>query len=86
VNKGYELYRTLKGHQRWVWDCVYTSTSTFLVTGTITFTLYHVFLTSFSLLVASSDHVARLWDLSTGEAIRHYSGHHKVRNTSTGVI
>ena len=29
------------------------------------------------LVTASSDCSARLWDLSTGEAIRMYSGHHK---------
>jgi G protein beta subunit-like protein len=26
---------------------------------------------------ASSDHVARLWELATGETVRHYNGHHK---------
>ena len=26
---------------------------------------------------ASSDHSARLWDLSQGDSIRHYTGHHK---------
>lgn len=30
------------------------------------------------LVTASSDCTARLWDLSSGEAIRVYSGHHKV--------
>lgn len=29
------------------------------------------------LVTASSDATARLWDLSTGDAIRTYSGHHK---------
>jgi target of rapamycin complex subunit LST8 len=29
------------------------------------------------LVSASSDHTARLWDLSTGETIRQYQGHHK---------
>ena len=46
------------GHQRWVWDCVFSVDAAYLVT-------------------ASSDCSARLWDLSTGEAIRMYSGHHK---------
>jgi WD40 repeat protein len=27
--------------------------------------------------VASSDHVARLWDLETSETVRQYNGHHK---------
>lgn len=26
---------------------------------------------------ASSDHVARLWDLETSETVRQYNGHHK---------
>ena len=49
---------TTAGHQRWVWDCVFSVDAAYLVT-------------------ASSDCSARLWDLSTGEAIRLYSGHHK---------
>jgi WD40 repeat protein len=28
-------------------------------------------------LLASSDHVARLWDLNSGETVRQYSGHHR---------
>lgn len=27
--------------------------------------------------LASSDHVARLWELQNGETIRQYNGHHK---------
>lgn len=27
--------------------------------------------------LASSDHVARLWDLNSGETVRQYSGHHR---------
>jgi hypothetical protein len=46
------------GHQRWVWDCVFSVDAAYLVT-------------------VSSDCTARLWDLSTGDAIRVYSGHHK---------
>ncbi|QRW26965.1 diacylglycerol kinase catalytic domain-containing protein [Rhizoctonia solani] len=29
------------------------------------------------LVTASSDHVARLWELSSGETVRQYNGHHK---------
>lgn len=29
------------------------------------------------LVTGSSDHTARLWDLSNGETIRHYNGHQK---------
>ncbi|CAI5723298.1 unnamed protein product [Peronospora destructor] len=52
------LIHTLQGHQRWVWDCAFSTVSSYLVT-------------------CSSDQSARLWDLSQGEAIRQYSGHHK---------
>ena len=52
------LFAVHAGHQRWVWDCVFSVDAAYLVT-------------------ASSDCSARLWDLSTGEAIRMYSGHHK---------
>lgn len=27
--------------------------------------------------VASSDHVARLWEMASGETVRQYNGHHK---------
>lgn len=52
------LHSCLAGHQKWVWDCVFSVDAAYLVT-------------------ASSDCSARLWDLSTGDAIRMYSGHHK---------
>ncbi|KAF8590431.1 WD40 repeat-like protein [Ramaria rubella] len=29
------------------------------------------------LVTASSDHVARLWEMATGETVRQYNGHHK---------
>ena len=53
-----QLHAPWAGHQRWVWDCVFSVDAAYLVT-------------------ASSDCSARLWDLSTGDAIRMYSGHHK---------
>ena len=28
-------------------------------------------------MIASSDHVSRLWELGQGETIRQYNGHHK---------
>jgi WD40 repeat protein len=31
--KDFSLMKTLNGHQRWVWDCVYSHDSDFLVTG-----------------------------------------------------
>ena len=44
------------------------------------------------LVTASSDQTARLWDVASGETIRHYTGHHKAviavalhdRNTGPG--
>lgn len=30
---------------------------------------------------ASSDHTARLWEMSSGETVRQYNGHHKGRIT-----
>ena len=29
------------------------------------------------IMIASSDHVSRLWELGQGETIRQYNGHHK---------
>ena len=54
---GLGLERTLKGHSRWVWDCVFSVDAAYLV--------------------ASSLMKRRLWDCSSGEAIRVYNGHHK---------
>jgi WD40 repeat protein len=53
-----EPTKELRGHQRWVWDCVFSADSAYLVS-------------------ASSDHTARLWDISAGESIREYTGHTK---------
>ena len=55
---GFNLKRQLVGHQKWIWDCVFSVDAAYLVT-------------------ASSDSTERLWDLSSGEAIRIYTGHHK---------
>jgi G protein beta subunit-like protein len=68
--KDFSLAKTLSGHQRWVWDCAFSADSAYLVTGLL------VSLHSPSLL-ASSDQVARLWDLSQGETIRTYNSHNK---------
>lgn len=29
----FELYKTLEGHQRWVWDCSFSADSVYLLTG-----------------------------------------------------
>mmetsp|Transcript_5355 Transcript_5355/g.7886 ORF Transcript_5355/g.7886 Transcript_5355/m.7886 type:complete len:343 (+) Transcript_5355:1-1029(+) len=55
-NTSWELDQTLVKHQRWVWDCVFSADSMYLIS-------------------ASSDHSAKLWDLSTGEVVRNYTGH-----------
>jgi hypothetical protein len=31
----FTIYKTLTGHQRWVWDCAFSSDSEFLITGKI---------------------------------------------------
>ena len=116
VDKDHKFTRskTLTGHQRWVWDCVFSADSAYLVTGKLQlpcqfhclfclwFMLFLSILLSlspthsscctrtqlpfdcFSSSVASSDQVARLWDLSAGESIRHYTGdfpHHTHTHT-----
>lgn len=55
-NHTWELEKSLLKHQRWVWDCVFSSDSMYLIS-------------------ASSDHSAKLWDLSTGEVVRNYTAH-----------
>lgn len=71
--------KTLQGHQRWVWDCAFSADSAYLVTGTYGRTGPAAVdpdprACSSS---ASSDHTARLWDMSTGETVRQYNGHQK---------
>lgn len=62
--------RTLTGHQQWVWERT--------LMGHQRWVWDAVFSADSNYLVtASSDQTARLWDLSQGETIRHYSGHHK---------
>ncbi len=76
-NYEFKLEKTLQGHQRWVWDCAFSADSAYLVTGNE----QPLFVASFIVLelssLASSDHTARLWDMSTGETVRQYNGHQK---------
>jgi G protein beta subunit-like protein len=65
------------GHQRWVWDCAFSADSAYLVTGEHKSSTYIA--TFLCLLPASSDHTARLWEMSSGETVRQYNGHHKGR-------
>ena len=70
----FTLEKTLTGHQRWVWDCSFSADSAYLVTGADPDCSLMLMLTHDA---ASSDHSARLWDLSTGETMRQYTGHSK---------
>ena len=72
--------KILIGHQRWVWDCAFSADSAYLVTGKYLcdFRLYLYHLAQ----LASSDHTARLWEMSSGETVRQYNGHHKGRHFS----
>ncbi|KAG6412677.1 hypothetical protein SASPL_125361 [Salvia splendens] len=67
---GFTLEKTLVGHQRWVWDCVFSVDGAFLITATFFEHLEN-------LIAASSDSTARLWSMSTGEEIKVYKGHQK---------
>ncbi|CDO72889.1 hypothetical protein BN946_scf185002.g74 [Trametes cinnabarina] len=87
ISPNYEFKheKTLQGHQRWVWDCAFSADSAYLVTGA-----YYTGAFRASVLTdcvpASSDHTARLWDMSTGETVRQYNGHQKgmdVRHRAT---
>ena len=83
LNWEFKLEKVLMGHQRWVWDCAFSADSAYLVTGAsssrcyqrISFSLRMTSLTRAS--IASSDHVARLWEMASGETVRQYNGHHK---------
>jgi target of rapamycin complex subunit LST8 len=63
------------GHQRWVWDCAFSADSAYLVTGEHNFLpgLQYIYIST----PASSDHTARLWEMTSGETVRQYNGHHK---------
>lgn len=79
----FKLEKTLQGHQRWVWDAAFSADSAYLVTGTglLTSEMIDPTVPCLSWLslrrVASSDHVARLWELASGETVRQYNGHSK---------
>src|SRR5271170_3130360 len=60
-NDRFDLETTLEGHQRWVWDCAFSADSAYLVTGL--FSLSFILGTSLTFCIASSDHIARLWEL-----------------------
>jgi len=71
----YSLDKTLQAHTQWVWDCVFTIDSAYLVTGLLREFLMFCVLTS--LFLASSDRRAMLWELQTARPVKTYTGHHK---------
>lgn len=80
------LDKTLVGHQRWIWDAAFSADSAYLVTGaslsnggwsSVADGGNGMSLPLCYYILASSDHVARLWEMATGETVRHYNGHHK---------
>ena len=77
-NWDFKLEKVLQGHQRWVWDCAFSADSAYLVTGAESaFWSTQAGTASWCCFSASSDHVARLWEMATGETVRQYNGHHK---------
>lgn len=56
--KVFRQVQLLKGHEDWVWQAVWSSDSTMLVT-------------------ASSDGLAKLWNVASGEVMREYAEHTK---------
>lgn len=80
----FSLYRqfSYSSGQRWVWDAAFTNDSQYLITG---FLYIPLFLKIFEvklkrnklLFLASSDGIARLWNIESGEIEREYSGHQK---------
>ena len=78
ISSNYEFKpeKVLQGHQRWVWDCAFSADSAYLVTGEADPGLL-LKCNSSDAPQASSDHTARLWEMSSGETVRQYNGHHK---------
>ena len=80
----FALEKTLVGHQRWVWDAAFSADSAYLVTGKCSRDLFFskasqqpTLTNTARCVAASSDHVARLWELASGETVRQYNGHHR---------
>ncbi|CAI5951838.1 unnamed protein product [Closterium sp. NIES-65] len=62
---GFTLERTLTGHARWVWDCVFSIDGAYLVSGLVAplLSLAPTFTSA-----ASSDSTSRLWALASGNS------------------
>lgn len=69
--------------KRWVWDAAFSADSQYIFTGNNIFSflffiiMFHGFNFNISFNLASSDGVARLWNVSTGAVEREYQGHQK---------
>jgi len=57
-NGEFGLYKVLYGHNKWVWDCVFTCDSVYLIT-------------------VSTDTVAKVWKIDTGDVEINLVGHSK---------
>lgn len=73
-NYEFKQEKVLIGHQRWVWDAAFSADSAYLVTGSCSILIKYIYA---HFILASSDHVARLWEMASGETVRQYNGHHK---------
>ena len=79
----FSLCQKLKysGGQRWVWDCAFTNDSKYLITGeyleSYLVPISRPVTVNVSPCTASSDNLARLWRIETGEVEQEYQGHQK---------
>lgn len=68
--------------KRWVWDAAFSADSQYIFTGNdkhsrLIVAIAYLFNFNILLNLASSDGVARLWNVSTGAVEREYQGHYK---------
>lgn len=67
----------------WMWDCAFSGDSQYIVTGRPSLVILAVKAPIIGIIMncvvpaASSDNLARLWCVETGEIKREYSGHQK---------
>lgn len=67
----FKMEKEFTGHKGWVWDCVFSSDSEFLVSG-ILFLKY----------LASSDESIKIWDIKNNILSLTLRGHTKVKTFS----
>lgn len=76
--RDYTLLQELtQDNQRWVWDAAWSLDSQYVFTGkqTILLDILRWFINCF--LLASSDNLAKLWNVESGKLERTYVGHQK---------